>query len=72
MIDEHKNFDRRKFIKKSTLLALGTSSLLALPNTTMAYSQTNQDGINIIGPKEGFSPQIGTLVSMRDGMRMGV
>jgi hypothetical protein len=29
-------------------------------------------GINIIGPKEGYSPQIGTLVSMMAWMRMVV
>ena len=72
MKNEHKSIGRRKFIKKSSLLALGTTSLMVLPNTTMAYSQTSQDGINIIGPKEGFSPQIGTLVSMMDWMRMVV
>ncbi|GAA4115079.1 DinB family protein [Aquimarina addita] len=70
MKNEHSNFDRRQFIRKSSLVALGTSSLFALPNTTMAYPQTTQDEINIIGPKKGFSPQIGTLVSMMDWMRM--
>jgi uncharacterized damage-inducible protein DinB len=30
------------------------------------------DGINVIGPKEGFSPQVGTLVSMMNWMRMVV
>jgi len=29
-------------------------------------------GVNIIGPKEGYSPQIGTLVSMMTWMRMVV
>ena len=27
------------------------------------------EGINIVGPKAGYSPQIGTLVSMMDWMR---
>ena len=31
--------------------------------------QSRQEGINIVGPKEGYSPQIGTLVSMMDRMR---
>lgn len=31
-----------------------------------------EDERNIIGPKEGFSPQLGTLVSMMDWMRMVV
>ncbi|WP_106792413.1 DinB family protein [Aquimarina sp. Aq78] len=70
MKNKHKNFDRRKFIKKSSLFALGTGGLFVLPNNAMAHSQTSQDRINIIGPKEGFTPQIGTLVSMMDWMRM--
>jgi len=70
MKNEDKSFDRRKFIKKSSLLALGTGSLLAFPNTVMAYSRTSEDSIHIIGPKKGYSPQIGTLVSMMDWMRM--
>lgn len=69
---KHKNnsFDRRDFIKKSSLIALGTGSLMALPQSTFATSQTSQEDINVIGPKEGFSPQIGTLVSMMNWMRM--
>ena len=71
MENENKNFDRRNFIKKSSLLAVGTGSLLILPNTALASSPPPvQEGINIIGPKEGFSPQIGTLVSMMDWMRL--
>ncbi|MFD2245523.1 DinB family protein [Pontibacter ruber] len=31
-----------------------------------------EEGINIIGPRQGFSPQIGTLVSMMNWMRMVV
>jgi len=70
MKNKPKSVDRRNFIKKSSLLALGTGSLLVFPQTAMAYSQTSEEGINIIGPKAGFSPQIGTLVSMMDWMRM--
>ncbi len=70
MKNENKSIDRRKFIKKSSLLALGTGSLLALPHSAMANPIVSQDGINIIGPKKGYSQQIGTLVSMMDWMRM--
>lgn len=62
--------DRRNFIKKSSLLALGSSSLLAFSNSPNAFNSVTQDGINIVGPKEGYSPQIGTLVSMLNWMRM--
>ena len=70
MKNEHRIFDRRNFIKNSSVLALGTGSLLTLAQTASADSLTNQDDINIIGPKEGFSPQVGTLVSMMNWMRM--
>ena len=69
---KNKNFqvDRRSFIKKSSLVALGTGCLMTLPQSTSASPITSQDNINVIGPKEGFSPQIGTLVSMMNWMRM--
>ena len=70
MSDKQVNFDRRNFIKKSSMVALGSGSLLAFPNTTMAMPTSAQEGINIIGPKKGYSPQMGTLVSMMDWMRM--
>ena len=70
MKNQNYKFDRRSFIKKSSLVALGTGSLLALPQTTFANPISRQDDMNIIGPKEGFSPQIGTLVSMMNWMRM--
>jgi len=70
MKNEHELFDRRSFIKESSFLALGTSSLLTLPETSWANPLTEEDDINIIGPKEGFTKQIGTLVSMMNWMRM--
>jgi len=62
--------DRRNFIKKSSLLAFGSSSLLGFSNSSSTFNSFTQDGINIVGPKEGYSPQIGTLVSMLNWMRM--
>lgn len=68
---ENTNSSRRKFIRNTSLLAMGGSSLLAYPlgapETTIF---TPQDDINIVGPKGGFSPHIGTLVSMMNWMRM--
>jgi hypothetical protein len=43
---------------------------MTLPQSASANPITSQDNINVIGPKEGFSPQIGTLVSMMNWMRM--
>lgn len=51
---------------------MGTGSLFAISETPLRNNYNLQDGINIIGPKEGFSPQIGTLVSMMNWMRMAI
>lgn len=48
--------DRRNFIKKTSLLALGSSSLLAFSNFSSTLPSFTQDGINIVGPK-GISVQ---------------
>ncbi|NND14823.1 MAG: DUF664 domain-containing protein [Eudoraea sp.] len=39
------------------------------PQKASAHPLSPQSDINIVGPKEGFSPQIGTLVSMMNWMR---
>ena len=63
--------DRRGFIKTSTTLTAGLAGFSLFP--LQACSMDNADeGINVIGPKEGFSPQIGTLVSMMNWMRMAI
>ena len=62
------NFSRRKFINTLGISAFATSGLIlpgfanANPNSPMADS----DNINHIGPMEGYTPQIGTLISMLD------
>ena len=60
--------DRRTFVKTSAFLAFGAGSLtpIVYPDTT---SVSTADNINIIGPQQGFSPHIGTLVSMMNWMR---
>lgn len=63
--------DRRKFLMRSSLFALGgitTTGIMAKPlPQEPTYSQDSE--INIVGPKEGYSPQVGTLVSMMNWMR---
>jgi hypothetical protein len=55
--------------RRSFLLAAGTTAATGLmPFATSAQSQKDPD-INVIGPKPGYSPQIGTLVSMLTWMR---
>ena len=63
--------DRRNFLKKSTTLGLGTAGILGIPAFGFSKSPNypQRDEINIVGPKEGFTPQIGTMVSMMNWMR---
>jgi hypothetical protein len=58
---------RRKFLQ--TTAALGFAML---PGTMFALDGTDTEGLHIIGPKKGFSPQVGTMVSMLNWMRMVV
>lgn len=65
------HLNRRGFIKAAATVTTGLAGLGSFP--LEGCSQNNaMDGVNIIGPKEGFSPQIGTLVSMMNWMRMVV
>jgi hypothetical protein len=65
-------FNRRRFIKNSSFLALGTLGATSIYGAPYVFplkpSQAND--INIVGPKEGYTPHIGTLVSMMNWMRM--
>jgi len=60
--------DRRSFLKSAAVAAAGVSRLTA--GTELAWS--DDADVNIIGPKPGYSPQVGTLVSMLTWMRMVV
>jgi len=62
--------NRRTFIQKSSLYALGASSII-IPTAQSNANHITQpnDNINEIGPKKGYTPQIGTLVSMMNWMR---
>ncbi len=64
--------NRRNFLKRTTQTAIGASGLLLL-STNCAAQQTPpppvNDSLNFVGPKEGYTPQIGTLVSMMNWMR---
>ena len=59
---------RREFLTCTTLV---TSAAFALPLTARASDSSfvDQDNVNIIGPREGYSPHIGTIVSMMTWMR---
>ena len=62
---KNKNLDRRKFMGMVGLSAFAGS--LFLPGQSIASPAKAADGnINHIGPMEGYTPQIGTLISMLD------
>ena len=56
---------RRAFLKTAAAFTTASSGLAFLPQP--GFSEDSQ--INVIGPKAGYSPQIGTLVSMMTWMR---
>lgn len=61
-----KVFTSRRSFLFSTALSAGSLTLLA--NTAEIADQT-ADNENEIGPKKGYTPQVGTLVSMMNWMR---
>ena len=63
MKPEVNTIQRRKFLRNTTLAAVGVGTLSILPVFSHANPYT-EDDINLIRPLEGYSPQIGILVSM--------
>lgn len=59
---------RRNFLKASAVLATGFSGLALLPEPAAAQDDSSW----IVGPKPGFTPEIGTLTSMLAFTRMQV
>lgn len=65
------SFNRRSFIKNTGALTAGLAGMALFPQTASSMYDAD-DSINIIGPKQGFSPHIGTMVSMMNWMRTAV
>lgn len=61
--------NRRKFIASSATTLAG---MAFFPQAGFAHETYADDSLHIIGPKPGYSPQIGTLVSMMTWMRTTV
>ena len=55
---------RRKFVRTATALAVGTAGFSSLTPAAKANGIATRNGLFVIGPIEGYAPQIGTLVSM--------
>ncbi len=54
---------RRKFVQTALLAAAGLNSISAAAKTASALP-AGTGSLYMIGPLEGYSPQIGTIVSM--------
>ncbi|MFN2476195.1 MAG: DinB family protein [Chthoniobacterales bacterium] len=61
--------NRRTFLRTSAIAGCGIAGASTLFSKARAAAAPTTSGPNIIGPREGFSPQIGTLVSMLEWMR---
>jgi uncharacterized damage-inducible protein DinB len=66
-----KKTNRRNFIKGSALLTVGIAST-PLINFAQEESILTTDNLYLIGPQQGYSPQIGTLLSTMTMMRSWV
>ncbi len=59
---------RRQFLQ-----TMGMASLIpVVPVIHRDTDPTSEDDLHLVGPKEGYTPHIGTIVSMMNWMRAGV
>ncbi len=63
-----KNTQSRRSFMLASSIAAGALPLHAIIGSEHKATQTD-DNINEVGPKEGYTPQVGTLVSMMNWMR---
>jgi hypothetical protein len=71
-MEKQNALNRRNFLKATAAAAGSLAGLVMLPQCGTAGDTGRPESIHIIGPREGYSPQVGTLVSMLDWMRMVV
>jgi uncharacterized damage-inducible protein DinB len=62
-------FGRRNFLKKTALFSTGVAGITVLPQVGWAEPREEEEKPNVIGPRKGFTPHIGTMVSMMSWMR---
>jgi uncharacterized damage-inducible protein DinB len=68
---DFQSFDRRGFIKSTALITTATTGLSLIPSLISGKAPSDERD-NVIGPRDGFSPQIGTLLSMMTWMRKAI
>ncbi len=59
---------RRRFLRSAAAVSAGAGGLLVQPPAAVG----SDDRVNVLGPRTGYTPQIGTLVSMLTWMRQAV
>lgn len=64
-----KQIERRDFIKSTALIAAGGVGVSMMPTPSLGMTNAFDDRINVLGPKDGFAPHVGTLLSMMTWMR---
>lgn len=69
MINTNENFNRRNFVKQAATFTAGVAGLAVLPHSSFAGGGSPDERPNVFGPREGYSPEVGSLVSMMDWMR---
>lgn len=68
MKNQHIKTERRRFLKQSVILTTGLTAMPLLGNAA-ASNYVSSDNIHLIGPMEGYSPHVGTLLSTMIMMR---
>jgi len=62
-----KHYNRRTFLNNTIGLSTSTAGMLILPRYLNINALMAKDvNLNHIGPLEGYTPQVGTLISMLD------
>ena len=59
---------RRTFLNSAVALSTAVAGAGLMPEFAFSVESEVSD-VNVVGPKKGYSPQIGTLVSMMTWMR---
>jgi hypothetical protein len=60
---------RRDFLKSAAIATAGAAGFSMLPQNGFAEDRFAEDRENVIGPRDGFAPHVGTLLSMMTWMR---
>lgn len=67
-----KPLNRRRFVKVTAAISTGFFGTAPLGEAAHAQPSSSDNSVFVIGPMEGYSPQIGTLVSMLNYNRFTV